>query len=229
MPEPASEILGRRNLGRRRAEAGAHVAGDVGAESILAIEARKHLRDEPETAQRQKRRTSGGQIEVDLLDRSADRPSAPNAACAADTLDVRIDADAGEIGTVRDAQSASRAGTHRADEIAAGRRLRERRVLARARDRPAASARRPRPSAPSARSPAACPTPSRSDASARDRPTAAGRPARRTTRGCGAIRRGRCLRQAQSSRSRAPPPRRRSSRRRSSTDPRDCACARTLH
>ncbi len=103
MPESASEILGRRNLGGRRAEAGAHVAGDVGAEFVLPIEARKHLRDEPQTAQRQKRRTAGREIEIDLLDLSADLRQRERG-LAADALDVRIDADAREIGAVGDAQ-----------------------------------------------------------------------------------------------------------------------------
>ncbi len=80
----------------------------------------------------------------------------------------------------------------RRHEVAPGGRLAQRRPVRSGRRSPAASARRPPRSAPSVRSPAACPTPSRSDTWARGRSTDAGRRRRRRTRGCEAIRRGRC-------------------------------------
>jgi hypothetical protein len=51
--------LGGRDLLRRHLEARANVVGDVRAQPILLVEPRVHVRDEPQSAQRQERRPRG--------------------------------------------------------------------------------------------------------------------------------------------------------------------------
>ena len=99
---------------------------------------------------------------------STSRPCSPQPERGArgTPLDRRIDADAGDVGTVRDAQVLrARRRRRRATKSrpSIGWHIGEHSLGPRS---PAASARHPRRCAPSARSPAACPTPSRSATSA---------------------------------------------------------------
>ena len=130
MPEPTSEILRGSQLFRRHLQARAHVVADVRAKTILLVEPGKHLRDEPEPAQREECGPARREVELQIFDMGAAIFQAERRR-AANTLDGGIDADAGDIGTVRGMHASSHAGLHGGDKIASGYRLRNRRQIAR--------------------------------------------------------------------------------------------------
>src|SRR5207247_1689732 len=82
---------------------GPNVTRHVGSEPVQLVHPWKHLRDEPQPAQREERPPTERQVELDFVDFDAELAE-PDGGATAHPLDGRVDPDPGDIGAVGDPQ-----------------------------------------------------------------------------------------------------------------------------
>ena len=132
VPHPAARRFRGAEVARGRVEPGPNVTCHVGSEPVQLVHPWKHLRDEPQPAQREECPPTERQIELDFVDFDAELAE-PDGGATAHRLDGRVDPDPGDIGAVGDPQAWRQASGRRGHEVAAGSGLSEGGERARAR------------------------------------------------------------------------------------------------